>query len=157
MSTQKYTFCKIIWILPQTIASSPGHIVFLILDGNEHGDSMTKGEDWSINNIHKNTSLISLVLNLKIETFLRVKVLPNVFSWFHHLVGCVKTLHLLQRIILKLVTVVDIFWTERWLVFTCNKYLNQLTKQSIRGFPTLFLSGWHVNPCLSDFSCIEWN
>ena len=60
-------------------------------------------------NNHKTTRLISLVFN----SFLWIKALPNLLSWFHHIVECVKTLHLLQHTILKLVTTIDIFWTER--------------------------------------------
>ena len=60
-------------------------------------------------NNHKSTRLISLVFN----SFLWIKALPNLLSWFHHIVECVETLHLLQHTILKLVTTIDIFWTER--------------------------------------------
>ena len=56
-------------------------------------------------------------------------MLPNLLNSFHHTRECVKTLDLLQDTILKLVTTIDIFWTERLLVFTRNRYLSQSTKQ----------------------------
>ena len=31
-------FRKILQILPETTVSSPGHVVFMILDGGEHGE-----------------------------------------------------------------------------------------------------------------------
>ena len=69
-------------------------------------------EKVTLKNIHKNKRLISLVFNLETETLLWIKGVPNLLIWFHHTVECVKTLHLLQHTILKLVTTTDIFWTE---------------------------------------------
>ena len=41
-------------------------------------------------NIYKNTRIISLVFSLETESFLWVNMLPNLLSWFHHIVECVK-------------------------------------------------------------------
>ena len=75
-------------------------------------------------NIHKNTGLIPLVFNLETEMHLRIKVLPNLLSWFHHTLKCVKTLHLQQHTILKLVNTMDIegkIW-EKWIhAHDCKK------------------------------------
>ena len=41
-------------------------------------------------NIYKNTRIISLVFSLETESFLWVNMLPNLLSWFHHIVECVE-------------------------------------------------------------------
>ena len=41
-------------------------------------------------NICKNTRIISLFFSLETESFLSVNMLPNILSWFHHIVECVE-------------------------------------------------------------------
>ena len=84
--------------MPQTTATSPGHVAFLILDGDEHGEHgdhvhphlipqrqhglCTKlPQTWPVHKVasknnHKTTRLISLVFN----SFLWIKALPNLLS-----------------------------------------------------------------------------
>ena len=91
--------------LPQTAVSSPGHVAFLILNFGKHGEhgdhvcchSISQRQHGFWRNLPQRTSiennrLISLVYNLETEIFLSIKMLPNLLSWFHHIVKSVKTL-----------------------------------------------------------------
>ena len=72
-------FHKILLILPQTKASSPGHVNFLILDGDEHGEHdnhvcrhpiSQPQHAFGRKTKDKNARIISLVFSLAPETFL---------------------------------------------------------------------------------------
>lgn len=43
-------------------------------------------------NIHRNTRIISLAFGLETESFLQIKVLPNLLGCFHLILECVKTM-----------------------------------------------------------------
>ena len=91
---QNYTkvysiFHKILQMLPQTTVSSPKQVAFLILDDGKHGEHRDhvcphpiSQKTWlwekrGSENIHKNARLILMIFNLKTETFLWIKLSPN--------------------------------------------------------------------------------